>query len=117
LHNLVNRANVCQSALCLWTAPDSWPVAVTDVRKELCTNAFGAFPNPQILEVATAVLKTFRALNFDEEDDRPAKRRKTLPESSEDVNESIYRQMVVKLSGSTQDSPVLNLSNLHNIIQ
>jgi serine/threonine-protein kinase ATR len=92
-------------------------VEVADLRKELCTNPLGAFPNPQVFGEATAVLKTFRALNLGDEDDRPTKRRKTLPDSSEDINELTYKQLVIVLNGSSQESPVLNLSNLHNIIQ
>jgi serine/threonine-protein kinase ATR len=61
------------------------------------------------------IMKTFRILNQGDEE-RPAKRRKTLPESTEDINESVWQRLVVTLNGSTQDSPVLNLSNLPNII-
>ncbi|KAH4967839.1 hypothetical protein HBI26_107510 [Parastagonospora nodorum] len=114
---LSSLQRVLQSALCLWTSPDSWPVEVSDLRKELCTNPLGAFPNPQVFGEATAVLKTFRALNLGDEDDRPIKRRKTLPDSSEDINELTYKQLVIVLNGSSQESPVLNLRNLHNIIQ
>lgn len=90
---------------------------VADLRKELCTNPLGAFPNPQVLEEATEILKTFRSLNIGDEDDRPSKRRKTLPDSSEDINDSAYKQLMIVLNGSSQESPVFNLSNLHNIVQ
>lgn len=51
------------------------------------------------------------------DEDRPAKRRKTMHESSEDANTSAYHQLTTLLNGSSRDSPILNLSNLHNIIQ
>lgn len=54
-------------------------------------------------------------MHLDEE--RPAKRRKTLHESSEHINASAYQQLTLLLNGSSHDSPILNLSNLHNIVQ
>jgi len=101
----------------LWTSPGTWPAEVEDARNELCTNASGSFTDPQLLEGAASVLKSFRGLNLTDEEDRPVKRRKTLPDSSEDVNISVYEQLVMVLNGSTQDSPVLNLSDLHNLVQ
>lgn len=50
-------------------------------------------------------------------EERPGKRRKTLHESAEDINSSAYHQLTMLLNGSSHDSPVLSLSNLHNIIQ
>jgi serine/threonine-protein kinase ATR len=94
-----------------------WPVEVADVRKELCSSSSGAFLNPRVFEDATAALKTFRALNLGEGNDRPTKRRKALPESAEDVNDSTYKQLAVTLNGNTRESPMQNLSNIHNIIQ
>jgi serine/threonine-protein kinase ATR len=89
---------------------------VADLRKELCENESGGFSDLRLSEESGPVLKTFRALNLGDES-RPAKRRKTLPDSAEDVNNSTYQRLVVVLNGSTEDSPVLNLSNLHNIIE
>jgi serine/threonine-protein kinase ATR len=56
-------------------------------------------------------------MNLGDENDRPAKRLKTLSGTSSDVNSSTYEQLKVLLNGSTQDSPVPNLANLHNIVQ
>jgi serine/threonine-protein kinase ATR len=86
------------------------------MRKDLCTNTVGSFTDPQLLKESTTVAKIFRALNLGD-DERPTKRRKTLPNSPEDVNESAYQNIVMLLNGSTQDSPVLSLANLHNIVQ
>ncbi|KAL6169979.1 serine/threonine-protein kinase M1 [Exserohilum turcicum] len=105
-----------QLALCLWTSPGAWPLHVADLRKELCENETGSFSDAQLSEESASTVKAFRALNLGEES-RPAKRRKKLPDSTEDINQSTYEQLVMTLNGSTQDSPVLNLSNLHNIIQ
>ncbi|KAF1947946.1 hypothetical protein EJ02DRAFT_429695 [Clathrospora elynae] len=105
-----------QLALCLWTAPGIWPMEVADIRKELCESESESFSDAQLAAESISIIKTFRALNLGDED-RPAKRRKTLPDSTEDLNESAYEQLVMVLNGSTQDSPVLNLANLHNIVQ
>lgn len=109
-------ANWIKLALCLWTSPGAWPLHVADLRKELCENETGSFSDAQLSEESASTVKAFRALNLGEES-RPAKRRKKLPDSTEDINQSTYEQLVMTLNGSTQDSPVLNLSNLHNIIQ
>lgn len=114
---IIDKANVTQSALCLWTSPDPWPVEVADLRKGICTNPLETFQSPLVLEEATEILKIFRSLNIGDEDDRPTKRRKTLPHSSEDINDSTYKHLMIVLNGSSQESPVLNLSNLHNIVQ
>ncbi|KAF2828831.1 hypothetical protein CC86DRAFT_319926 [Ophiobolus disseminans] len=106
-----------QLALCLWTSPGTWPIEVADARKELCTNPSASFADPQLSNGAALILKSFRELNLGDGEDRPAKRRKTLPNSSEDVNEGVYQQLVRVLNGSSQDSPVLDLRNLHNIVQ
>lgn len=89
---------------------------IADLRKELCENESGSFLNAQISEESTSAVKAFRALNLGDED-RPAKRRKTLPESSENINHSTYERLVLTLNGSTQDSPVFNLANLQNTIE
>jgi serine/threonine-protein kinase ATR len=89
---------------------------VADLRKELCENESGSFSNAQLSEESVSAVKAFRALNLGD-GDRPAKRRKKLPESSEDINRYTYEQLVMTLNGSTHDSPVLSLSNLQNIIQ
>ncbi|CAA9966791.1 Protein kinase rad3 [Pyrenophora teres f. maculata] len=105
-----------QLALCLWTGPGAWPVHVADLRKELCENESASFSDVGLSEQSTPLIKTYCSLNIITED-RPTKRRKTIPDASEDINRSTYEKLVVSLNSSTQDSPVLNLSNLHNIIQ
>jgi serine/threonine-protein kinase ATR len=109
--------NRWQSALCLWTTPGAWPLAVAETRKELCINESASFTDPQLLEQAKSVLKSFHGLNLGEEEDRPAKRRKTLPDSGNDVNVSTYEHCKSILVGSDGQSSVSNLSDLHNMIQ
>ncbi|CAN9100906.1 unnamed protein product [Alternaria alternata] len=104
-----------QLALCLWTAPGTWPMSVADIRKELCESDTGNFSNAQLAEESTRILKLFRVLNLGTEE-RPTKRRKTLPDTS-DINRTIYERLMMVLNGSSQDSPVFNLSNLHNIME
>ncbi|KAF1921015.1 hypothetical protein BDU57DRAFT_509551 [Ampelomyces quisqualis] len=106
-----------QLALCLWTLPDSWPEEVTAVRRELCSNESGGFTEPHLLEASASLLKTFRSVNLNDKNARPVKRRKTLLESSEDVNEIAYDRLTMILNGSLEESPVLHLVNLHNIVQ
>lgn len=105
--------------MCLWTIPDSWPSEVAAIRQELRTDASSSFTDAQLLEDSALVLKTFRALNIDDEEDkdRPVKRRRTIPDSSDDDGPAPYEQMMTLLNGSSQESPVLNLGNLHNIVQ
>jgi serine/threonine-protein kinase ATR len=107
--------NIYQLALCLWTAPGTWPMSVADIRKELCESDTGNFSNAQLAEESTRILKLFRVLNLGTEE-RPTKRRKTLPDTS-DINRTIYERLMMVLNGSSQDSPVFNLSNLHNIME
>jgi serine/threonine-protein kinase ATR len=87
-----------------------------DIRKELCANVEASFTNPHLFIDLTSVVKTFQTLNMSI-DERPTKRRKTLPESSEDTSTSIYEQLVVFMNGSIPESPVSNLANLHHIIR
>lgn len=117
--SLVNsrNANWWQSALCLWTAPGLWPLSVADTRQQLCTNESEAFADPRLLEQAQSVLRSFRGLNLSEEDDRPAKRRKTLPDSENGVNLSAYEHLKSVLVGSDGESLTASLSNLHNTVQ
>ena len=89
---------------------------IADLRKTLCDNETGSFSDAQLSEQSLSVAKTFRALNVGDEN-RPAKRRRKLPESAEDFSDSTYALIVMALNGSTQESPVLNLANLHNIVQ
>lgn len=89
---------------------------VLNSREELRVNESGGISDPQVSEESMSVVKSFSSINLGDED-RPAKRRKTLPDASEDINHSTYRQLVIALNGSTQESPVLNLSNLHSTIQ
>ncbi|KAH8732219.1 hypothetical protein GQ44DRAFT_602205 [Phaeosphaeriaceae sp. PMI808] len=105
-----------QSALCLWTSEDSWPVEIADRRRELRTNASQCFTDPQVLEDATLVLKTFCASNLDT-NDRPAKRRKTLPNSHQDINISTYEHLAMFLNGNPKDSLVANLANIPSIVE
>lgn len=88
------------------------------MRKELCVNESGSFSDAILTDEAVAITKAFRLVNLGDED-RPAKRRKLLPDSIEnqDFNALTFGKLVVSLNGSTQESPVINLSNLHNIIQ
>lgn len=103
----------------MWTTPDSWPSEVATIRQKLRTDASASFTDANLLQDSALVLKTFRALNIDDDEDkdRPVKRRRTIPDSSDDEEPSTYEQLMTLLNGSSQDSPVLNLANLHNIVQ
>jgi serine/threonine-protein kinase ATR len=89
---------------------------VADIRIELRVNAATSFTNPQLLKDSAVLVKNFQTLTSND-NERPAKRRKTLPDASEDNSRLIYEQLVLSLNGSAQDSPVLNLANLHNVIR
>lgn len=89
---------------------------VEALRKELCTIENGSFADGQLCENSSTVIKTFRGLNLNAEE-RPMKRRRTAPEPEKDVNDSMYEQIVLALSGNSQETPVLSLSNIRNIIE
>jgi serine/threonine-protein kinase ATR len=88
---------------------------IADIRKELCESDAGNFSTPQLTEESKQILKAFRVLNLGSEE-RPTKRQKTLPDTS-DINHTTYERLMVVLNGSTYDSPILNLSNLHSIME
>jgi serine/threonine-protein kinase ATR len=113
----IRCANDIQLALCLWTSPDAWPDQVAVVRRELCSSDWGGFTAQHLLEESAPLLKAFRTVNLNDENSRPAKRRKTLPELSEDVNRTTYERLTMILNGNLQESPVLNLASLHNVVQ
>ncbi|UPX14349.1 Non-specific serine/threonine protein kinase [Ascochyta rabiei] len=104
-----------QLALCLWTSKGTWPEKVETLREELCSEGAASFTTAQLAEDATKCVQVFQSMHLD--DERPAKRRKILHQSSKDVNTSAYHQLTMLLNGSSQESPILNLSNLHNIVQ
>lgn len=107
--------DVHQLALCLWTTKGSWPASTEHLRKELCTNGAASFTSVQIAEDATKCVEDFQRMHLGE--NRPAKRRKTQHKPSGDANISAYHELMILLNGSSQESPVLNLSNLHNVVQ
>jgi serine/threonine-protein kinase ATR len=114
---MITKANNGQSALCLWTSADVWPTEVASIRRDLCAGTSEGFTEPQLRECWNSVLRTFRELNLGDDSGRPAKRRKTLPDTSEDVNRTVYEGLKAFLVGSSQESPVLNLANFHTIVQ
>jgi serine/threonine-protein kinase ATR len=114
---LLIKAKNGQAALCLWTSADAWPIAVASIRQELRLGTVTSFTEPHLRESSSSVLRIFRALNPGDDGDRPAKRRKTLPNTLEDVNKAAYQELRALLVGSSQESPVLNLADFHNIIQ
>lgn len=51
------------------------------------------------------------------EEERPTKRRRTLPETSPDEHVNVYNQLVMALNGSSPETSMLHLSDLHVIVQ
>jgi serine/threonine-protein kinase ATR len=105
-----------QLVLCLWTPPGSWSAEVDDIRNKLCSDMSGNFSDAQLAQESIVVAKLFRESNLADEE-RSAKRRKTLPSSSNDINGDIYHDLLRIMNGSSHDVLVSNLSNLQNIIQ
>lgn len=89
---------------------------IADLRKELCEHESGGFSNAQLSEESASSVKAFRALNLGDED-RPAKRQKTLAGPPKDINTDAYDRLVMILNGSTIDSPSHATDNVQNIIQ
>jgi serine/threonine-protein kinase ATR len=111
----MHTINILQLALCLWTTGGSWPTCTESLREKLYIEGTSSFASAQIAGDAAKCIEIFQTLYLDEE--RPAKRRKTRHESSEDINTSTYHELTRLLNGSTQESPVFNLSNLHSIVR
>jgi serine/threonine-protein kinase ATR len=105
-----------QLALCLWTSPGSWSAEVDDIRNKLCSDVSRNFSDAQLAQESILVAKLFRESNLVDEE-RSAKRRKTLPSSSDDINGDIYHDLLRIVNGSSHDMLVSNLSNLQNIVQ
>jgi serine/threonine-protein kinase ATR len=105
-----------QLALCLWTSPGSWSAEVDDIRNKLCSDVSGNFSDAQLAQESIMVAKLFRESNLVDEG-RSAKRRKTLPNSSNDINKDMYHDLLGIVNGSSHDTPVSNLSNLQNTVQ
>ncbi|KAF2644722.1 hypothetical protein P280DRAFT_390394 [Massarina eburnea CBS 473.64] len=107
-----------QLALCLWTSPGDWPSEVEEQRARLCVDASKKSSSEELNQdfFSMSVVRTFRQMNIVEQEP-PAKRRRTLPEVEENECFNMYEQLVMTLNGSTSESPVLNLSNLHQIVQ
>ncbi|KAF2678362.1 hypothetical protein K458DRAFT_348412 [Lentithecium fluviatile CBS 122367] len=105
-----------QLALCLWTPPGNWPAEVEELRAALCSDGSDAFWNDELNQTSCFFVRGFRRMNLVDEE-RPAKRRRTLPESPEEAHPSTYSQLVMVLNGGSPESPMLQLSNLHHIIE
>jgi hypothetical protein len=69
----------------------------------------------QLQEESVSIVKVFRDSNAANEE-RPTKRQKISTELDQDENQASYKELVIFLSGSLEDSPSLELSNLHNTI-
>lgn len=87
-----------------------------DFRNYLIQNGVESFENARALDDASTVVQAFCALNMCD-DDRPAKRRKTFPEPGKHVSDRFYERLVMKLNGSSQESPVYSLHNVQNVIR
>jgi serine/threonine-protein kinase ATR len=108
--------NKTQLALCLWTLPGAWPAEIEQIRKELCSDVSGGFSDAHLARESIMVAKLFRESNPADEE-RSAKRRKTLPGTSNDINENVYHELLMIMNGSSYETPVLNLSNFQDIVQ
>jgi serine/threonine-protein kinase ATR len=87
-----------------------------DIRKQLCSDTSEGFSAANLVKESIAITRIFRESNLDDEE-RSAKRRKTLPDSPDDINDGTYHKLLTVLNGSSHETSVLNLSDLHNIVQ
>ncbi|KAF2791318.1 hypothetical protein K505DRAFT_376871 [Melanomma pulvis-pyrius CBS 109.77] len=104
-----------QLALCLWTSPGDWPVEVTEMRNELCSDTSRSFSDIHLQDESMSAIKVFRDLNLVGEE-RPFKRQKTLLDTDLDISRVSYKELVMLVNGSSQDSAVLELTGLHDSI-
>jgi serine/threonine-protein kinase ATR len=70
----------------------------------------------ELVQEAPFLTIAFRQMNLMDEE-RPTKRRRTLPETSEAESYDAYGELKVILNGSSPDSPVLHLTGLHQTVQ
>jgi serine/threonine-protein kinase ATR len=70
----------------------------------------------ELVQESPVLTSAFRQMNpVDEE--RPTKRRRTLPEAPGAESYDVYGELKVILNGSSPDSPVLHLRDLHQTVQ
>lgn len=96
-------------------AKGEWSEKTASLRDELRFNGAASFTSNHIAEDSTKCIQVFQKMHLHE--DRPTKRRKTLHESSEDANITAYHELTLLLNGSSEDSPILTLAGLHQIIE
>lgn len=101
--------------MCLWTTTGDWPGATQELRALLCSDTAQPFESDELNQVSIKVLKNFRARN-EAQEEPPAKRRRTVPEREQDTSD-IENHLVMMLNGSSSESPVLHLKDLHITIQ
>ncbi|KAF2178853.1 hypothetical protein K469DRAFT_598368 [Zopfia rhizophila CBS 207.26] len=112
---LSNLVEDLQLALCLWTSPGDWPKEVNVLRNRLCSDASRGFSDGQLQLESASFIKTFRQLNITDRE-RPSKRQRLSMITDQDGPQILYHHFVRKVSSSTGDSPVPDLSGLHNSV-
>jgi serine/threonine-protein kinase ATR len=70
----------------------------------------------ELIQESPFLTSDFRQMNSVDEE-RPSKRRRTLPETSGAETYDAYGELKVILNGSSPDSPVLHLTDLHQTVQ
>jgi serine/threonine-protein kinase ATR len=85
------------------------------VRQSLYSDAMASFSDERLQHESISFLQIFRDLNM-ADSPRPTKRRRTLQNSDEDEQQAIYQKLVMTVNGSSQDSPVVDLSGIHATI-
>ncbi|KAF2712355.1 hypothetical protein K504DRAFT_372017 [Pleomassaria siparia CBS 279.74] len=102
-----------QLAFCLWTSPGDWSDEVTDLRSALCSDNTQMFSDSLLQEVSVSILRIFKETNTTDVE-RPTKRLKVLSDGTGAL--TTYNELLVVLNGSSQESPVLELTGLHTSI-
>ncbi|KAF2280300.1 protein kinase rad3 [Westerdykella ornata] len=104
-----------QLALCLWTSSGNWPAQVIELRSLLCSGTSDVFSDTTLQGECASVVRAFKHLNV-ADDEPPTKRRRTTDWIHDNDHLVPYKQLVMRVTGSTQESPVLGLSGLHESI-
>ncbi|ORX98750.1 hypothetical protein BCR34DRAFT_142938 [Clohesyomyces aquaticus] len=104
-----------QLALCLWTPFRDWPMNLLAVSNKIHNEGTAAFPLREMEDGAAIVVENFQSLDL-VDNARPAKRRRITHGVEDERPRAIYNSIVMLINGSTQDSPDLELSNIHNSI-
>ena len=104
-----------QLALCLWTRLEEWPHEVESLREDLRLGDSQLFCDEALQGVAGPLIDHFKSANR-QDGPKPPKRLKVLDEPPSNEQASVYRYLLAKINGSSENSPTREPSNMGDTI-